>query len=299
MITQSLLLLMLAQMGTINGQVRDLRTHAAIPMARVELLRARTPVDVEITDNEGRFRFLFIAPGPYTISVNHADYQTSSIEVDAPAVAFPVFVELARNRVPTTKPSVKPLREYLVPKGAQKEFDRGRDSATKQDCGSAIVHFEKGLRLFDGDASAHNELGNCYRKLGQLDRAEDSFKRALALTDSEYVALNLAEVYTSQRRFDEAEALLLETIKQKPAAGDAYYGLALVYMQEGRVEDAESAALQADAHAHKVADVHLVLAEIYRQKRNASAAIDQLQRYMKEEPNGPHAARVREILDGR
>jgi tetratricopeptide (TPR) repeat protein len=231
--------------------------------------------------------------------VDHADYQASSIEIDAPAVAFPVFVDLVRKRVVETKPSVKPLREYLVPKGAQKEFDRGRDSARQQDCGNAIVHFEKGIRLFDGDASAHNELGNCYRKLGRLDRAEDSFKRARALTDSVYVALNLAEVYTSQRRLDEAEALLLEAIKHRPEAGDGYYGLALVYMQENRVEDAEAAALQADAHAHKIADVHLVLAEIYGQKRNVPAAIDQLQRYLKEAPNGSHSARVHGILESR
>jgi tetratricopeptide (TPR) repeat protein len=298
MTTQTLLLLVLTQLGTINGQIRDLRTHAAIPMARVELLRARTPVDTEITDSEGRFRFTYVAPGPYTISVDHADYQASSIEIDAPSTAFPVFVDLARKRVVETKASVRPLREYLVPKGAQKEFDRGRDSVRQQDCSSAIVHFEKGLRLFDGDASAHNELGNCYRKVGRFDRAEDSFKRARALTDSEYVVLNLAEVYTSQKRFDEAETLLLETIKQKPQAGDAYYGLALVYMLENRVDDAEAASLQADARKHKIADVHLVLAEIYRQKQNGSAAVEQLQRYLREEPNGPQAARVREILAG-
>jgi tetratricopeptide (TPR) repeat protein len=286
-------------MATITGQVRDLRTHNPVAMARVELLSARTPIDVELTDSDGRFRLLYLAAGAYTILVNHVEYQTSSIEIDASAAAFPVLVELARRRVVEPPPSVKPLREYLVPKGAQKEFDRGRESVKQQDCIAAIVHFEKGLRLFDGDASAHNELGNCYRKLGRLDRAEDSFKRARALTPSVYVALNLAEVYTAQRRFDEAEALLLSTIKQTPEAGDAYYGLALVYIEEDRMEDAERAALEADLHAHKIADLHLVLAEIYRQKRNATAAVDQLQLYLKEAPNGPHSARVRQILASR
>src|SRR5258706_8509313 len=126
MFTPSLALVMLTQFGTIDGQIRDARTHLAIPLARVELLRAQTPIDLKITDSDGRFTFRYVAPGPYTIAVNHYDYRVSSVEIDAPAVAFPVFVDLVRKEAPSAKASVKSLREYLVPKEAKKEFDQAR-----------------------------------------------------------------------------------------------------------------------------------------------------------------------------
>ncbi|PYS10739.1 MAG: hypothetical protein DMG17_24080 [Acidobacteria bacterium] len=74
--------------------------------------------------------------------------------------------------------------------GARKEIKR-------QDCSKAVGHLENGLRLAS-DSSALNDLGNCYRLLGDFERAEASFKRAMELSDSVYIALNLAETYTAQ-----------------------------------------------------------------------------------------------------
>ena len=220
------------------------------------------------------------------------------MELDIPMAPSPVVIELNRRKTESTGlPPVVSLRELLVPESARKEFDRARNEARRRDCPKAIGHFEKGLRAFDQDASAQNELGNCYRKLGQLDRAEDSFKSARALSDSVYVSLNLAEVYTAQGRFKEAETLLTETILKKPNAGDAYYGLALVYFQEGLLDDAQAAALQADSHPHRIADLHLLLGEIYWRKQDPAAVIEQLEFYLKEAPNGPQSDRARQVLN--
>jgi tetratricopeptide (TPR) repeat protein len=129
-----------------------------------------------------------------------------------------------------------------------------------------------------------------------LDHAEESFKRALSLTDSPYVALNLAEVYRAQRRPAEAEAVLLETVRKQPRAGDAYYGLALIYLSQGLLENAEARALQADANPHKIPDVHLLLAELYRREQKVAATIQQMELYLKEAPNGPNSERVRQAI---
>ena len=82
------------------------------------------------------------------------------------------------------------------------------------------------------DVSALNERGNRYRRLGQLDKAEACFKSAFEQSNSVYVALNLADVYTAQKRFDEAKAVLSLAARRTPESGDAYYGLALVYFKQ-------------------------------------------------------------------
>jgi Flp pilus assembly protein TadD len=219
------------------------------------------------------------------------------IEVGMPSPDVSVAIDLVRKKTRSTSSSpVISLREYMVPPKAQKEFELARKEARQQGCSKAIAHFEKGLRIFDQDASAQNELGNCYRKLGQLDRAEDAFRRAQALSDSVYVALNLADVFAVQGRFNDAETVLLKVIQKQPEAGDAYYGLALIYFDQGRLADAQTAALQADGHRHKIADVHVLLAQIYARKQESSAAIEQLQLYLKEAPNGSQSELVRQIL---
>jgi tetratricopeptide (TPR) repeat protein len=144
-------------------------------------------------------------------------------------------------------------------------------------------------------ASVLNEMGNRYRKRDDFQRAETSFKRAMELSDSPYIALNLAEVYTAQNRFAEAEAVLESAIHRTPRNGDAYYGLALVYFEEGRLENAESAAVQADSYPHRVADLHLLLAKIY-ERLNPEKVGEQLRLYLKEAPNGPLSERIRQTF---
>jgi tetratricopeptide (TPR) repeat protein len=291
---------MLTQFGAIEGQVRDARTHMPITLAKVELWTLQTPVNLQHTNSDGRFQFVNLADGDYSISVSYSGYQPAYVDISMPLAGLPIVIDIVRRETSPTniQPSIS-LREYLVPKNARKEFDRARKEVTRQDCRSAVTHFENGLQVFDQDASAHNDLGNCYRQLGELDRAEASFLRARELTDSIYVSLNLAEVYTAQKRFKEAETVLLRAVEKGSKTGDGYYGLALVYLQQGRLDDAEAALVRADSYPHQIADIHVVLAEIYWQKQKSSDAFSQLERYLQEAPNGTLSQRVRQVLKGR
>src|SRR4030095_10331334 len=266
MLVHSLIFTMLTQFGAIEGQVRDARTHMPITLAKVELWTLQTPVNLQHTNSDGRFQFVNLADGDYSISVSYSGYQPAYVDISMPLAGLPIVIDIVRRETSPTniQPSIS-LREYLVPKNARKEFDRARKEVTRQDCRSAVTHFENGLQVFDQDASAHNDLGNCYRQLGELDRAEASFLRARELTDSIYVSLNLAEVYTAQKRLDDREAALV----------------------------------RADSYPHQIADIHVVLAEIYWQKQKSSDAFSQLERYLQEAPNGTLSQRVRQVLKGR
>jgi tetratricopeptide (TPR) repeat protein len=297
MLTHSIVLAMVIQFSAIDGQVRDSQTRAAIPFAKVELSRAQVPIDQQYTDSDGRFRFVPIDPVRYTISVDYSGYDSAAIEFDASVTPSPISIELTRMKNRSTgMPPVVSLR-HLIPERARKEFDRARAEVSREDCAKAVGHFESGLRAFAQDASALNDLGNCYRKLGRLDRAEDSFKRAGALSNSVYIGLNLAEVYTAQERFKDAERVLLDAISKQPDAGDAYYGLALVYCAEGHFEEAEAAARQADSRPHRIADVHLLLSDLYRRRQSPAEAIEQLESFLKEAPSGPQSEHVRKVLE--
>src|SRR5262249_8499469 len=221
----------------------------------------------------------------------------SYVQIDAQMTASHITIELVPKKSSATnlRPSIS-VREFFVPKSARERFDRARKEVRAGNCAKAIEHFQQGLRLFDEDASAHNDLGHCYREVGDLDNAEESFNRARALSDSVYIRLNLAEVYTFQKRFEEAEMILLEAVRKARNAGDAYYGLMLVYFQQNLLEKAVAAGLQAHDGPHQIADVHLVLAEIYLRQNKSSDALQQLQMYLKEAPNGALSERVRQLV---
>jgi len=282
------------QLVSIEGHIRDAQTGRPVQLVRVQLLSNGIPNSLEYTDVEGRFRFANVLPGSYTISAAASGYESRTVELNF-VTGFPVEVQLTRtvDRANTADPIIS-LRDYMIPASARKEFDRARREIRRDDCSKAIGHLENGLRLAS-DSSALNDLGHCYRKLGDFDKAELSFKRAMELSDSVYIALNLAETYTAQKRYQEAEAVLTFTLQRKPESGDAYYGLAVSYLDQGRMQEAEAAALQADSRPHRIADVHLVLAKMYLHK-NYDKLVEHLELYLKEAPNGAESERVRQAL---
>src|SRR5438093_2688029 len=247
----------LMQIVSIEGHVRDAHTGESLQLVRVQLLSHGIPNDLGYTDVEGRFRFANVIPGSYTILAVASGYESKTVELNF-VTGLPFEIQLTKtvDRANPAEPVIS-LRDYMIPVSARKEFDRARREIKRDDCGKAIGHLENGLRLAS-DPSALNDLGHCHRKLGDFDKAEVSFKRAMELSDSVYIALNLAETYTAQKRYQEAEAVLTFTLQRKPESGDAYYGLAVSYLDQGRMQEAEAAALQADSRPHRIADVHLV-----------------------------------------
>lgn len=298
MITQTLALTLLMQLARFDGQVRDARTHREIASAKIEASSAQLPMARGYSNDSGRFRFDNLPPGYYVVSVQSPGYDSAMIEVNVPTTnPGSIIIELTRSKTqPENTAEVMPLNRYLVPRSAQKEFDDARKKARQQDCAKAVTHFENGLRIFGQDAPALNDLGNCYRKLGMLEPAEEVFKRAREMDNSVYIAMNLAEVYTAQKRFKDAESVLTEVIRTSPRSGDAYYALAAVYFDQGRLAEAEAAAVEADSRSHTIADLHLLLAKIYARNRRPEVVVTQLELYLKEDPHGRESARVREAL---
>ncbi len=285
------------QFAAIDGHVRDARTRQPLPLVRIELSHLGVAAAVQYTDAEGHFHFGNLIPENYVISAASLGYESNTIAVN-PRMDDAVAIELNRTSDHTEGvPPVISLREYMVPRTARLEFNKARKEMKRHDCAKAVTHLENGLHLVE-EVSALNDLGNCYIQLGDWKNAEVSLKHATKLSDSVYIAMNLAELYARQNRFNEAEAVLHVAIRKNPNSGDGYYGLAVMYFKEGRMDEAIAAAFHAESRPHRIADLHLLLAKIYA-RTNPRNVAEQLELYLKEAPDAPQSDRVREALKGR
>src|SRR5262245_32121328 len=116
MITNLIFMAMLAQVSTVNGQLRDARTHATIASAKVQLLSEGTPVDLQYTDHDGRFGFINVMPRRYRISAAHPDYDSAVSDVDLLDSAW-LVLEMKRTMkpAPNNVPAIVSLNEYVAP----------------------------------------------------------------------------------------------------------------------------------------------------------------------------------------
>jgi tetratricopeptide (TPR) repeat protein len=105
----------------------------------------------------------------------------------------------------------------------------------------ALAEYEVAMTHSLDFAFAGHNLGNLYARLGDASRAEQGYRRAIAIDDLFYPAkANLAVILNSQGRNDEAEALLRSVLEADPEQYETAYSLGLLVAEMGRYEEAEA-----------------------------------------------------------
>lgn len=168
-------------------------------------------------------------------------------------------------RVSTQTYDIKPQRpktemELAIEKIDEEDYDSARkmlEEILKKDPKEARAHHYLGVISFNSgnyleaikefDLAVKNDpknfqsfflLGDCYRALDDLKKAEEHFKKALEIKEDIFAMLNIAEVMTRQGRLKEAEEMLEKVSSKDPEISDAKIGLAQIRLQKGFVSEA-------------------------------------------------------------
>ncbi len=107
----------------------------------------------------------------------------------------------------------------------------------------------------------------------------------------------LAALFSSQKRFDDAEPLARKAVDLAPDSWHAQSEMAQALLGQDRPEDAEKYAQAAVKLQPDNPLLWLVLADIHGELRNDSALVVDLDTYLKLAPNGAMADRVRQGRD--
>jgi Flp pilus assembly protein TadD len=99
----------------------------------------------------------------------------------------------------------------------------------------ATAMFQKAIKRDPKNPEAWNGLGWATFNSGNSPDAEKDFQKVLSLNPTHGAALNgLGQIYLAQKRYDEAEIVLLQA--DVPAA---WFGLARIYLLQGKFGEAE------------------------------------------------------------
>ena len=273
--------------GLIRTYGRDVGT------IRVQLQHQGMTIQEQLSA-DGRFAFWNVPYGLYTVSIQIPGHAPVSREISVPGESHLMIDIAARKTSPDT--AVTSRFELQIPRSARRQYEHARDRLLKGDCSGALKYLAEAIRLFPDYAEAHNSTGNCQVQLQHLALAEAAFKRAIERTASVYPALNLADVYMTQGRLDEADVVLTRALRRDPTQGDAYYGLALLRVEQHRLDEAEKLAEQAHDHPKHIEDVHLLLAQVHQRQGRPDLIPGDLQRYASEARPSPTRDRIQKML---
>ncbi|MEK6321816.1 MAG: tetratricopeptide repeat protein [Acidobacteriota bacterium] len=134
----------------------------------------------------------------------------------------------------------------------------------------------------------------------QWPQAEEELQRALAVKGSDTVDLKikLGMVTLRQSKFPAAVAALREATSAEPDNALAQFNLGAALLESRNLDEAETALLRAyQIGGAKMPGVQLQLGQLYFRKKNYPKAIEAFEAYLRDLPNAPNAAQVKEAVD--
>ena len=283
---------------TVWGKLENMLVGQDLMIELVAPTSGSAPIWTSPTSS-GQFMFARVQPGEYRANVvdtlyHQVLYSASVTITGAKDLTLRLPKQATEEPSPPAKVSVRELQQK-IPSKARKEYERALVDYRKGNTGKAIADLEKAIQIDPSFADAHNDLGGCYNKLGQEDKAVVEFAKASSLDpDSAVMMYNFSLTLAELKRFTEAEDAARAALKLDSSSAQAHFVLGYSLYQQRRFgQEAIDNLVWA---GRQVPRALLIAAEVLVREGRQSEAARQLKHYLASPEAGPDRERAQSWL---
>jgi TolA-binding protein len=263
-----------------------------------------------VTDQDGSFRFNNLGSGSYRVIVDGGkEYEApaESVNIDPAGQVTSVTIQL-RMKVDASNPAFTG-----VPHDALDFYQKGAAAAQKGNPKSAAELLGKAVAAYPQFSLALSELGVQYLKLGQMDKAAETFEALVKLKPGDATAqldlgialynqgialVNQQNLDEAQKKLDGAEAHLREAIKLNSSGPTAHYYLGLTLIKFRAYDEAQKELeLVIRNGGENLALAHRYLGGVYMSTHKNKEAADELEKYLKLDPKAKDADKIKGTIE--
>lgn len=258
-------------------------------------------VDQRPATTAGQFFFSDIPKGEYVLIVTAEGFQTYTQPVnmrDGPD-QYNVTVDLTpANQFGPAGEEVPALSDAQAPKDARREYEKAWKAIESRKYGEARKHLQAAVDRYPCYARAQTRLGLVLSQQKNYKAAEAAFQKSISC-DAGYLDayLELGQLLNAEKEFNEAAPVLEQGLRQAPAywrfyyeSGVAQYGLKHYDLAEQQFNKVKSLA------STPPAELDARLADVYLRENSFQKAYASMKDYLKADPGGRFAPRIRTIM---
>lgn len=190
------------------------------------------------------------------------------------------------------------VHELSVPDKARSAYNRGIHDLNARDWARSVPELQRAIKSFPGFYEAYDLLGTAELAMGDSTDAETAFQRSIDLSQGKYASPHFGLgliLCISHKRLADAEAIVREGLDLDPSDARGHFVLAWILYTAKQSSDAEQSAREALRYKPNFAEPYLLLAQIHLQLKSWSAAIEDLDGYLKVDPSSPRSDRMRSV----
>jgi tetratricopeptide (TPR) repeat protein len=301
--TQGFLLAPEKSAVALSGTVYAEGANQGIALAHVVLSDENGNSQLEtMASDSGEFAFQGLQPGDYILKVRANGFEPAEIHVDLSLGSergLSVILKRARteslrhpagNMISAHELGMPEAARNLLASGKRKLYTDKNPQGALRDFQSAI---EQAPTFYEADYQA----GMAYLSLQNTAEAEKHFRKSVESSQQKCAEADIAlgTLLLHRNAMKEGETLLRKGLAFNPNSWPGQFELGELEMSRGHVEPALSAAEQAEILAPRRPMVYRLLAVIHLRQKNYAALLKDLDSYLQLDPDGPAAARAREL----
>ncbi len=287
----------------VHGNVRKYEGSQAVEMVKVDLKKLTGEVvATAFTRSNGEFEFNGLSPGTYYLVVEERGYEPIREPIEIIIGSRPGIMLFLKRPLETSKgepgASVS-AHELSLPRKARDAMQKGMDRLQKKDYKGGLAEFQRAVKDAPSYYEAYTQMGVAYAGLGQPAQAEEAFRKSIELSDSKFpeAHFRLASLLSDNQKFADADPLARRGLELDANAWQGHFELARALFGLNRFEAAEKSAQEARTRNSGFPPLHLLLANIHIHKHDYPALVEDLNTYLKLEPNGPMSEQARQTRD--
>src|ERR1700730_18056844 len=209
-------------------------------------------------------------------------------------VAWLSLALLSRAQSPKSSNTVS-VRELSIPTKDLPDFQKGAELLMNIDAVGRLTHFQREAAEFAGFYEAYYRMGVADLKLWRLTDSEQAYRKSIELSGGQYAQplLALGILLSYQEKYAEAEGVTRKGLDLDPTSWAGHYSLGCALFGLNRLEEAEKSIREALHWKTDSAEAQLLLAEIHDREKDYGAVLNDLDEYLKLDPNSLTSVKAR------
>jgi tetratricopeptide (TPR) repeat protein len=288
--------------GRITGTVSD-ETGAPIEGALViaESTRSETKLEGR-SDDKGRFAIVGLGTGSWRVTASVEGYQSASIEMNVRQLSQNPPLSFALKKL-------SGMAAFAADKEALALFDQGNALLGQGDYDGALRIFEDFAAKHPEVYQAHLNIGTCYLKKDELDKAASEFQLVLNKVTETHgdlkkdadaslrASTGLGEVYLRRGDFDSAQKFLAQAVDISPQDEAAAYNVGELLFSNQKIDESIRYLELATQIKKDWPKPYLKLGYVYLNKGDFVKALENFNTFLSLDPENPEAGQVKTIIE--
>ena len=291
------------QSVSLAGTIYSEATKRPVQQASLRLCDpAGNMLDQMVTTDSGEFAFRQLHHAEYILTVTATGYQPYDLHVDL-SFTSDRGISIYLNPNPGDPAAPSPAgsvsaHEMSMPQNARDLLSSGEKKLYfDKNPQAGLADFQQAVSIAPGFYEVYYQIGMAYLTLGTRDDAEKSFRKSIEVSNDKYgePVIGLASFLIDTGDLAQSEKMTRHGLELSPNSWFGHYQLGRILFNENKIEDAQKSAEQARSLDPNAAIVYRLLSNIHISQKNYPALIQDLDAYIKLDPDSPAGVRAKEI----